>query len=174
MNTPNGSAKKGAVFLNPGDFRFYYPLPGRPALTRLHTLLGSCVSVIVWHPERGIGGMNHIILPERSVRLATEVADGRYCASAVAMLSREIARVGTSPWQYQTYLVGGGKMYAVLAADEERNIGSRNVSTARAALQAAGFLIRNEHVGLEGYRKVELDLHSGAVSVLFNNKRIPL
>lgn len=177
MNTPLASGNKPAVYLGPGDFRFYCPAPGKPPLIRLHTLLGSCVSIVVWHPERGIGGMNHIILPERSARAAAAAGaagDGRYCSSAVAMLCQEIARAGTKPQQYQTYLVGGGKMYALPSGDEEGNVGARNIAAARSQLKAAGFLIRNEHVGQEGYRKVELDLRTGAVNVLFNNQRVGL
>jgi len=50
--------------LNPGDFRFYVPIPGVAPL-RLYTLLGSCVSVVLWHPERKIGGMSRLVAGTR-------------------------------------------------------------------------------------------------------------
>lgn len=45
------------VVLKPGDFYF-----GGGA-TRISTLLGSCVSMTLWHPRRKIGGMCHYMLP---------------------------------------------------------------------------------------------------------------
>ena len=36
---------------------------GDPEVT-LTTILGSCVAVCLWDPERGVGGMNHFLLPE--------------------------------------------------------------------------------------------------------------
>lgn len=165
-----GIAKSGGIYLNPGDFRFYQPQAGRPPPPRLHTLLGSCVSIVLWHPERRLGGMSHIILPERSGKAAREAADGRYCAGAMALFRQEIARAGTMPPQYRAYLVGGGRMYSAAPGDEAANVGARNVAAARAQLLAAGFILRGEHVGQEGYRKLELDLQSGEVNVVFNNR----
>ena len=50
------------VFLQPGDFYF------GEAGTRIRTLLGSCVAITLWHPILHIGGMCHIMLPERGER----------------------------------------------------------------------------------------------------------
>ena len=168
------SASDSGIYLKPGDFRFFCPAPGRKPPARLHTLLGSCVSIILWHPERTQGGMSHIILPERSIRGAAEVGDGRYCDSAIALFLEEMARTQTKPLQYAVYLVGGGRMYATPGTADDASVGLRNVNAARKCLKTAGFMIRAEHVGLDGYRKVELDLQSGAVSVWFANKRIAL
>ncbi len=47
------------VFLQPGDVYF------GDRHTRLRTILGSCVSITLWHPQRLLGGMCHFILPAR-------------------------------------------------------------------------------------------------------------
>ncbi|MBL8511280.1 MAG: chemotaxis protein CheD, partial [Betaproteobacteria bacterium] len=52
------------IFLQPGEFYF------GDADTRIRTLLGSCVSITMWHPTRRIGGMCHYMLPTRG-RVAT-------------------------------------------------------------------------------------------------------
>lgn len=165
-------AETVSVFLNPGDFYFHCPEPGGAPTVRLHTLLGSCVSVIVWHPERRCGGMSHIILPSRSKPALAAGLDGRYGDEAVARMYLEVIRSGTLPLQFQVYLVGGGQMYAT--RDAMFAVGARNVDAARTHLQQAGFPIRAEHVGLEHHRKVELDLVTGVVSVTCNNKKINL
>jgi chemotaxis protein CheD len=160
------------VILNPGDFHFHCPALGRPAPTRLSTLLGSCVSVVVWHPERGMAGMSHSVLPGRTRRGEALALDGRFCDEAVTMLRKELIRGGVSAQQFHVYLVGGGRMYQTQG--EALSIGERNVEAARGLLKQAGFLIRAEHVGMEGYRKLELDLKSGDAVVTFANKRINL
>ncbi len=45
------------VVLRPGDFHF------GGGHTRISTLLGSCVSITLWHPRRLIGGMCHYMMP---------------------------------------------------------------------------------------------------------------
>ena len=47
------------IFLQPGDFYF------GDKDTRIRTILGSCVSITLWHPTRLIGGMCHFLLPFR-------------------------------------------------------------------------------------------------------------
>lgn len=170
----NKSTDSTRVFLGPGDLRFYVPRAGQGTAGKLHTLLGSCVSIVLWHPERGLGGMSHCILPERAGRALLSPADGRYCDGAAELFRKEVIRAGTMPPQYQVYLVGGARMYLTRGAQEELAIGRRNVETARAHLRAMGFLIRAESVEGEGHRKVELDLSSGAVTVMVDNKKILL
>lgn len=164
-------SRDSGIYLKPGDFRFYVPEPGVPRPLRLHTLLGSCVSVILWHPELRLGGMSHIILPTRGRRATVAAPDGRYCDDAIAMFQREVLRLGTRPVQYLTYLVGGGRMYEVISDSEGAGVGDRNIEAARRELKAAGFLLRAEDVGKDGYRKVELDLATGTVTVAFGNQK---
>lgn len=47
-------------FLNPGEIFF-----GGSGF-RVRTLLGSCVSIVLWHPNRHLGGMCHYLLPTPS------------------------------------------------------------------------------------------------------------
>jgi chemotaxis protein CheD len=156
--------------LNPGDFRFYVPIPGVSPL-RLYTLLGSCVSVVLWHPERKIGGMSHGLLPARGTRKPANGLDGRYCDEAVQLFLKELTRTNTRPQQYQVFVIGGGDMFQ---ANSKQLIGDRNVEVTRECLRAAGFNIRSEHVRGEVYRTVDLDLNTGTVVLTMNKQRIQL
>jgi len=170
LPNPSPAATKG-VYLQPGDIRFFIPPPGLVRPPRLHTLLGSCVSIILWQPERRIGGMSHIILPDSGHRKSNTAAEGRYADGVVALFKRELLRAGTFPSQYAVYLVGGARMYDSLHVSDGETVGERNIQAARAHLKAAGFLLRAEDVGEEGYRKVELDLTSGVVTVISGSQR---
>ncbi len=48
------------VFLLPGE----YFMSKQPHI--ISTLLGSCVSVCLYHPQHRFGGMNHYMLPKSS------------------------------------------------------------------------------------------------------------
>lgn len=172
MNTPPRLTAAGSVFLNPGDFHFHRPAPDVAPPARLQTLLGSCVSVILWHPEWRMAGMSHSILPYRIRRSDTVGYDGRYCDEAIILFRQELIRSGMSPQQFHVYLVGGGKMY--ITEKGVVSIGDRNIEAAREHLQKAGFIVRAEHVGRDGHRKVDIDLSNGVVTVIYGNKRINL
>jgi len=166
------TANSGEVVLLPGDFYFHSPAVHKTQPPQLRTLLGSCVSIILWHPERCLAGMSHSILPERAKSTQTLALDGRYCDEAISLFCQEVQRAGAQPSQFDVYLVGGGQMYAT--AKEEYVIGERNVIATRHFLKQAGFRLRSEHVGEQDYRKVEIDLTSGNVTVVYRNQRLPL
>ncbi len=63
-------------FLNPGEFFFC------ESNCQIHTLLGSCIAITLWHPILKIGGMCHFVLPGRrspaGVLRADSKLKGRY------------------------------------------------------------------------------------------------
>ena len=68
-------------------------------------------------------------------------------------------------------LLGGGRMYSIPGKMDEVSVGQRNVESARVHLKKAGFLLRAEDVERDGHRKVELDLQTGEVTVVFGNRK---
>lgn len=150
------------VYLEPGDFRF------GAAPLRLKTLLGSCVTVTLWHPRRHIGGMCHIQLPHRPPRLTGGELDGRYSDDAFALFDNAVARHGAPLREYVVKLFGGGNMFLHSAASDI-DVGHKNVAAARAELKRRGLQPANEHVGGAGHRKLIFDLASGDVWLAFSD-----
>ena len=67
------SPPKTDIFLQPGEY-----FVGDASL-RLRTMLGSCVAITLWHPQRKIGAMSHFLLAEHGGRRRTSnTLDGRY------------------------------------------------------------------------------------------------
>ena len=151
------------VFLNPGDFYF----GGEE--TRIITLLGSCISITVWHPVRHIGGMCHCLLPSHNTRGKKQSLDGRYADEAVQLLLQKIAQHFTQPQEYQAKIFGGGNMFSQYKGENNctncNDIGSRNIEAARLSLREHSFLLPAEHVGGEGHRKLIFNLWDGNVWV---------
>jgi chemotaxis protein CheD len=160
---------RNEVFLSAGDFYFHRPEanPGPPVVVR--TLLGSCVSIVLWHPERKLGGMCHAVLPTRSQSYGEY--DGNHCPGAMQSFLRELRRSETRAADYRAYLLGGARMSFGQFNMQRVSVGDRNVEVCRALLRQAGFSIRAEHVGASGPRRVEFNLASGTVEVLHANLR---
>ena len=143
------------IFLNPGDFYF------GEGDTRLSTLLGSCVSITLWHPLLRHGGMCHYVLDSRGVIL--DELDGKYADEAIEMFMQALATRKTHPAEYEVKIFGGGRMFA----DENGNpagfdVGSRNVEAADRLLDRYGFrTIKARNVGGRGHRRLLFDLWSG-------------
>ena len=151
------------VTLDPGDFHF-----GR-GYTRISTLLGSCISITLWHPHQRIGGMCHYMLAERPLRKPLSppgMLDGRYASEAFALFLQHVEAAGTRPNDYQAKLFGVGNMFAQESHDV-LGIGSRNIAYGRALLASRQIPLVAEHVGGNGRRRLHFDLHSGQVWLAF-------
>ena len=164
------------IFLQPGEF--YFGDEG----TRIRTLLGSCISITLWHPKRRIGGMCHYMLPSRGERrLATP--DGRYADEVMVLFLREVGLAKTRPQEYDVKLFGGGNMFARTNAKGDgkgtaanpvrgghKSISLSNVQAGRALLEQHGLKIKAEDAGGNGQRHIIFDVGSGHVWVRRNKE----
>lgn len=151
MHKPKGVIE---VFLQPGELYF------GDRHTRIRTLLGSCVSLVLWHPHELIGGMCHYMLPSRRYR--GQQLDGRYADEALYLLLKEIQASGTQAADYRISLLGGGNMFGAL---NQQNIGEANVAAGLQLLAAHGLQCHARHAGGEGYRNLIFDIWSGHITL---------
>ncbi|MDE3021743.1 MAG: chemotaxis protein CheD [Pseudomonadota bacterium] len=145
------------VFLRPGDFCF------GDSTTRIRTLLGSCVSITVWHPLLHIGGMCHYMLPSR--KNSDSKLDGRYAEDAMKFLIHKMKQSGTLPVEYEVKMFGGGNMFPHLNWPAQTDVSSRNIERGRQLLKEYGLLLKAEHLGGYGHRRLIFDIWSGHVQV---------
>lgn len=146
------------VFLQPGEL--YFGDRG----TRIRTLLGSCVSLVFWHPHKHLGGMCHYMLPSRADRQFGDL-DGRYADEAAALMFRDMREAGTRPHEYQVKVFGGANMFPDHRVDAADHVGQRNVEAAKHILKAHGLKCVCEHTAGVGHRNVIFDIWSGTVWV---------
>lgn len=152
------------IFLQPGEFYF------GDGTTRIRTLLGSCVAIVLWQPKLRIGGMCHFMLPSRSHgKVGVQSLDGRYAQDAMQMFMRELKRTRTTPGEYRTRLVGGGRMFRH-TREAGIDISARNMEAARELMLHHGFTLHAQDMGGQGHRNVIFDLWSGDLWL----KRVPL
>jgi chemotaxis protein CheD len=150
------------VFLRPGEFHF------GNADTRIRTLLGSCVSITLWHPGQRVGGMCHYLLPSRTRRTGTPL-DGRYADEAIQLFDQEIKRTGLPPHEFVAKVFGGGNMFQMQSNRPQFDIGARNIEVALKMLKERNIPVVAEHHGGKGHRKLVFDVHSGDVWMTFQD-----
>lgn len=145
------------VFLQPGDHFV------GDAGFRIRTMLGSCVSITLWHPHSRLGGMSHFLLPTRGgVRRGVEL-DGRYGDEALALMLTEFRKAGIAPAACQAKIFGGGNMFPGQVRDSERAVGQRNGQAAQELLAAHGIPMISKSLYGVGHRQVIFDIASGHV-----------
>ena len=146
------------IFLQPGEVYF------GDRDTRVRTLLGSCVAVVMWHPKLLVGGMCHYMLPRKPGKMRIE-PDGRYADEAMELMLREIRNSGTRPHEYQVKLFGGGHMFSAHQKIRGDHVGAQNVEMARNLMKQHGFSSCAEHLGGICHRNIFFDIWSGHVWV---------
>ena len=146
------------IFLQPGEFYF------GDHETRIRTLLGSCVSITMWHPIKRIGGMCHYMLPKNKRTPHSVGVDGKYAEDVMRLFLQEIKNSRTSIHDYEVKIFGGGNQFP---GQDQRvfSVSEQNVKIGRQLLEEYGFKIKSEHLGGVGHRNIMFDLWSGDVWV---------
>ncbi len=160
MNKAKLQSEPVEIHLMPGEFHF----GGKN--TRLHTVLGSCIAMTLWHPQLFIGGMNHCMLPSRG-KPDNSSLDGHYADEAMKLILHEVAKHHTRPAEYQVKLFGGGNMFQQTIEEKTFNVARNNIEAAQVLLKANGFNIHVEHVGGSGHRIIIFDVRDGSVLVKY-------
>jgi len=144
------------IYLGPGDFWF-----GK-APAHIHTILGSCIAITVWHPRLKIGGMCHYLLPQAEVRYP-HGRQARTAGEAMALFLQAIRRHGTSPQDYQVKLFGGASLLVTQknGAPAASSVSVQNIVAAYQLLKQYGFSVLKESVGGCGSRRLIFDLETG-------------
>jgi len=160
-----GKISKNIVsrFINPGGFFF------GDSDCQIHTILGSCIAITLWHPILHIGGMCHFVLP--GMRSLTGVIrgdsrlNGRYSDAAMALFEREAVRRATNLRDYQAKIFGGSNMLMNSRLEEDELIGTRNTEAAMKHLSERDISLLVAHVGETGHRRIAFDVETGDVWV---------
>jgi chemotaxis protein CheD len=137
-------------------------LPGDLYVTRvdevISTVLGSCVSACVRDVARGVGGINHFMLPDAPVRDGGSSA--RYGVYALACLIDGVLRAGGTRGQLEVKVFGGGRVLATAS-----DIGLANIELVHRFFAGEGLRIVAEDVGGPVARRLRYWPISGRVQV---------
>ncbi|MFC5436763.1 chemoreceptor glutamine deamidase CheD [Rhodanobacter umsongensis] len=128
------------------------------------TVLGSCVSACIHDARRGIGGMNHFMLPEprgeRDGWTATVGRAARYGSDAMEQLINAILIAGGQRGDLQVKIFGGGRVLAQLT-----DIGQRNIDFVQHYIATERLNLRASDLGDVYPRQVQFFPSSGRARV---------
>lgn len=163
-------------FLQPGGFFW------GNANFRIKTLLGSCVALTLWHPTLKIGGMCHIMLPEKASDTRSIIdLNGKYAEDAVLLFLQEIKKTNKDISEFHGKLFGGSNMFTVqeriknieimqdksssdyLLRRNINEIGLKNIAKIKSLLSEYKFNIISESVGGITHRKIFFNIWNGEV-----------
>ncbi len=136
---------------------------------RLQTLLGSCVAITLWHPQKKLGGMCHFALPVRAQAEPKKELDPRYGDESVALFKKLAEDKGAKLPEFQARIYGGGNMLESIKMErimrqssaKSNHVGDLNAAQAFALLMQERVMIIDSDVGEQGYRKVNFDPVTG-------------
>ncbi len=122
--------------------------------------LGSCVAVIVYDKEAGVGGMAHVMLPYKLEENPQK--PGKYADTAVKELVKMLEKEGAKKERMIAKIVGGARMFN---GERFGNIGDENVKAVKKMLKLENLRLVAEDTGGSYARSVEFDLFTGKIKV---------
>lgn len=164
----SSTAQASAAYFEPKiGARAVSVLPGRHAVIDeaalcVTTLLGSCVAACIRDVERGVGGLNHFLLPGED-RGEGASRSMRYGVHAMEVLINDILKRGGRKEALEAKVFGGAN---VIDTSSEDTVGMRNGRFVQRYLQTEGIRIAATDVGGDRARRVYFFPSTGRVSVL--------
>lgn len=125
--------------------------------------LGSCIGICIRDPLLKVGGMAHIMLPTASGSLGGNPA--KYADTALELLLREIAGMGTNGSRLRAKIAGGAQMFSFPGKPPVLKIGDRNAEAVEQELKKHGIPLLVADVGGSFGRTILFDVGTGALRV---------
>jgi chemotaxis protein CheD len=132
---------------------------------RMRTVLGSCVSITLWHPIYRVGAMSHFMLARRDRPRQGASLDARYGDEALLLMLGELHRADMAISQFEAKIFGGGDMFPGQRAAKGRRVGQANGEAARELLLAHRIPVHSESLFGVGHRQIVFDVATGDVWV---------
>lgn len=150
------AATREAVYLHPGQV----VVCDTP--TAVTTILGSCVSVLLYDERRGVGGVNHFLLPHWA---GTGVDNARFGAAAMRQLVDGVRALGGRRADLRAKVFGGACVLEAFGRTDGEHLGDRNVRVALDALRAEGIPVLAQDTGGRRGRRLQFTTDDGAALV---------
>jgi chemotaxis protein CheD len=120
--------------------------------------LGSCIGLAVVDRLARVAGLAHIVLPTSS---DGEGEPGKFADRAVPELIFKMRLAGASPRRLEAVLVGGARMFTT----GELDIGARNITAVREALEALNVKVHATATGGNTGRTLRVSAATGVVTM---------
>lgn len=148
--------KREVIKIMPGEF---FVASGEVVIA---TVLGSCVSAVIWDPVTRIGGMNHFMLAASADEYGDEIDCMRYGHFAMDTLIERVLAQGALKHSLEAKVFGGGRVLRGFSASD---IGEDNAAFVVEYLEEKGIPITACNLGDVYPRKLYFFPDSGRVKM---------
>jgi len=161
-----------------------YLKPGEMSIleqpTRVTTVLGSCVTVTLYHGQLKLSAICHALLPnckkhlyessindllDRECQYCPEAF--RYVDCAVSMMVEAFSRLGACPTETRVSIFGGAKMIGRKHTPVNYPVGLQNVHVARKVIADHGLNISFSDTGGAYGRKLFFNTQTGEATIQY-------
>ncbi|MDQ0161759.1 chemotaxis protein CheD [Bacillus alveayuensis] len=119
--------------------------------------LGSCVGLVIFHPQLEIAGLAHIMLPDSSLSKTKTINKAKYADTAVKTLIENFQNIGLQTASLKAKMAGGAQMFSFQTTSNIMRIGQRNVESVKQQLKKYNIPLISEDVGGKSGRTIEFD-----------------
>ncbi len=128
----------------------------------LKTTLGSCVGIVLHDERRLVGGLAHVVLPQRT---GSDTSVGKYADTAIPALVERLRQHGSRPRDLRAFVAGGASMFPQATDGAIVSIGQKNVDAAKRILTDLAIPIAFEDTGGDQGRTMVFDNATGTIDV---------
>ena len=132
---------------------------GRSPSTLISYGLGSCIGVSLYDPQKKVGGLLHIMLPDSTQARASD-NPAKFADTGIPLMLQEVIGLGASKSRLVAKLAGGAQMFAFANATDIMRVGTR-----KNILRRNGIKVIAEDTGGNYGRTVQIDLNTGVYKV---------
>lgn len=137
---------------------------GRSPSTLISYGLGSCIGISLYDPQRKIGGLLHIMLPD-STQARFSDNPAKFADTGIPLMINDVIALGASRSRLVAKIAGGAQMFAFSNATDIMRVGTRNAETCKQILKKNGIKVIAEDTGGNYGRTVSIDLSTGSYKV---------
>lgn len=133
----------------------------------LQTILGSCIAICLFEPDRKIGSLAHALLP--SIEFSSKKASQnpkKYVDSLIELQLKELQKLGVTKKNLVAKVVGGANMFSEVIPDTDNHVGKKNARKAKEILNNNNIPILATDTGNFFGRKIQFDLQTGKITVM--------
>ena len=170
---------KKSVFLSIGEL-FISRDP-----VQVWTVLGSCVSVVLYSRKSKIGAICHAQLPSKDFhgddcrancpnpcyRRAPNSNDFKYVSCSVNYMINKMKDLGASSNDMYAAVFGGSNVFNIM--NDGKSVGQKNAEIAIDILNAHKIKVLRTDLGGKGSRKIVFNTYTGEVDMKFQQTNLP-
>ena len=125
--------------------------------------LGSCVAVVLYDEDAGVGALAHVMLPNGDESDSSDLKPGKFADTAIRAMLRRMVEEGASYTDVEAKIAGGSDMFEFDSFGD--GVGRRNVAAAKEELEKLGVPLVAEDVGGSRGRTVIFDAETMSVTI---------